>query len=136
MESVFILTSEKLLRELVESSRAPCIIGDCAFFGGYSLPKGASFHDFRDKAEHMRFCEGSMEGDKIRRFELLVISQSGRCPMIVMANMEGLFIERREEFIRMVHAISRRKAAGCRLYLHVNEEMLRELSFFADRILR
>ncbi len=135
-DSVFITANPRVLRDVAESSPEVCIVGDCAQVGRLKLKEGVKLYDFEPKEKHSPMCLGSLDGGKMRRFELLVIGKTRECPVLLLANMENLYRGRKGEVIRMVHAISRKKSPGCRLYLSVTPEMLRELEFFCDKVLK
>lgn len=135
-DTVFLVSDERLFRDVVEKSPKACLIGDCSYFEKLKAGKDSAVFDVSEHEKHSKACSGMLDSGKIRRFELIIVNKSREFPVIAMANMEKLFAEHRGDFIRMFHAVARRKSEASRVYLLADKDMVRELAFFADRIMR
>jgi hypothetical protein len=136
-DRIFLISTEKALAELVKGPSQPsCMVGDCLHFEKIAQ-KEALLYDVGEGRKHSARCMGNLDVKRIRKFELAIIDKALQNKSILLANLDGVFRERHEEFLKMFTSLSKGiRHSKARVYLYVNDEMKRELAFFSDRILR
>lgn len=136
MPSDFVFLAESRQSMLSAAGAGPfCYIGDCARAG--ALPSGSRAFDLKEKKKHAKDCGGAVDGFKIRKLELFVIAKSAEFQSVALDGMEELYEKDRKEFVnffRAVAANARKKKKP--IYILARNDMLWDLAFFSDRILR